>query len=172
MPPRAQKAPVGSYERDIADGYTLKWNSLGEMQLWLRNEERKNSIEFVTKEPRRNSNKKDHHWLMKYIYVCARQGSGGKSKYVPKHPERLRNIPARRAEDGCKCRLTVKTYPDTISVLGLYVPAHSHPIGNANVVYTRIPVQTRAEIERLLREGMRPDLVVSILPVDILCFPH
>ncbi|KAJ6588000.1 hypothetical protein B0H19DRAFT_1247722 [Mycena capillaripes] len=29
MPPCVQKAPVGSFERDIADGeYTLKWNSL------------------------------------------------------------------------------------------------------------------------------------------------
>jgi hypothetical protein len=132
------------------------------MQIWLRAEERKNTIEFVVKEARPNKNKKDHHWLVKHIYVCARQGSGGVKKYDPKHPDRVRNIPARRAEDGCTCRLTVKTYPDTSNILGLYVPEHSHPIGNANVVYTRIPVETRNQIERLLRDGMRPDLVVSI----------
>jgi hypothetical protein len=163
MPPRVQKAPVGSYEHDIADGeYTLKWNSLAEMQFWMRNKERKHTIEFVVKEPRHNKNKKGHHWLVKYIYVCARQGSGRKSKYVPKHPDRVRNVPARRAEDGCPCHLTVKTYPDTTLVLGLYVAEHSHPIGDDNVVYTRIPPHARAEIERLLREGMRPDLVVII----------
>ncbi|KAJ6592787.1 hypothetical protein B0H19DRAFT_920796, partial [Mycena capillaripes] len=101
MAPRVQKAPVGSYERDIADGeYTLKWNSLGEMEFWLRNEERRYTIEFVT-------------------------------------------------------------YPDTTMILGLYVPEHSHPTGDDNVRYTRIPLQARAEIENLLREGMRPDLILN-----------
>ncbi|KAF8143614.1 hypothetical protein K438DRAFT_1783632 [Mycena galopus ATCC 62051] len=113
---------------------------MGEMKIWLRNEERNNTIEFVVKEPRPNTNKKDHFWLVKHIYVCAHQGSGGKSKYVPKNPDRLRNIPARRAAEGCPCRLTVKTYPDTTIVLGLYVREHSHPVGDANVIYTRIPV--------------------------------
>jgi hypothetical protein len=141
-------------------------NSFGEMQIWLRNEEWSNTIEFIIKEPRPNTNKKDHHWLMKHIYVCAHRDSGGKSKYVLKNPDRIRNIPACRAEDGCGCRLTVKTYPDTSNVLGLYIAEHSHPVGNANVIYTRIPVEIRAEIERLLRDGMRPEIVVIILFVS------
>ncbi|KAJ7912838.1 hypothetical protein B0H13DRAFT_1874422 [Mycena leptocephala] len=59
MPSRTQKAPVGSYLRDIDDGeFTLKWSSLGEMQIWLRAEERKNTIEFVFKEARPNKNKR------------------------------------------------------------------------------------------------------------------
>lgn len=134
---------------------------MSDMSVWLRDEEKRRTIQFDVKESRRNKNTKDHHWLIKHIYVCARQGSGGKSKYVPKHPDRVRNIPARRAEEGCPCRLTVKTYPDTTAVLGLYVAEHSHPIGDANVKYTRIPPHTRNEIEELLRKGMRPDLVVS-----------
>ncbi|KAJ7488890.1 hypothetical protein FB451DRAFT_1166629 [Mycena latifolia] len=64
-----------------------------------------------------------------------------------------------RAEDGCPCRLTIKTYPDTARVLGLYAADHSHPTGDENVVFTRIPVQTRSKIEELLRQGIRPDLV-------------
>ncbi|KAJ7687489.1 hypothetical protein B0H17DRAFT_1136217 [Mycena rosella] len=159
---RTVKPPVGSYEHDVADGqYTLKWNSLADMTVWLRNEEQTNSIELVCKEPRSNKNKKDHHWLIKYLYVCARQGSGGKSKYVAKNAERVRNIPARQAEDGCPCRLTVKTYPNTPRVLGLYITEHSHPTGDANIIFTRIPLQTRGKIEELLRQGMRPDLVLN-----------
>ncbi|KAJ7150786.1 hypothetical protein C8R46DRAFT_1305589, partial [Mycena filopes] len=131
------------------------------MHFWLREEEKKLTIQFSSKEARPNKAKKDHQWLVKHIYVCARQGSGGKSKYVQKHRDRVRNIPARRAEDGCTCRLTVKTYPGTSVLLGLYLPDHSHPIGRENMVYTRISAETRAEIERLLREGMRPDLVLN-----------
>ncbi|KAJ6554775.1 hypothetical protein B0H19DRAFT_1263077 [Mycena capillaripes] len=147
MSTRVKKAPVGSYKRNLADGdSTLKWNCLAEMQFWMRNEERTHTIQFFMKEPRYSKNKKDHYWLVKHIYVCVCQ----KSMYVPKH-DRTRDIPAWRAEAGYPCRLTVKTYPDTTMVLGRY--AHSHPVGDDNVLYTCIPVHIRAKLKSSCKKG-------------------
>ncbi|KAJ7697853.1 hypothetical protein B0H17DRAFT_858058, partial [Mycena rosella] len=38
--------------------------------------------------------------------------------------------------------------------------SHSHPIGSQNLIYTRIPVATLLQIERDLRDGIRPEVVV------------
>ncbi|KAJ7291853.1 hypothetical protein C8J57DRAFT_1043714, partial [Mycena rebaudengoi] len=99
-------------------------------------------------------------WLQKTIYVCSRQGSGGKSHYQPTKGF-ARKIPSKRT--GCPCHLTVKTYPGTTEVLGLYKSEHSHPIGDENLGYTRLDVETRKEIENYLRLGVEPKKVLEII---------
>ncbi|KAJ7758829.1 hypothetical protein DFH07DRAFT_699137, partial [Mycena maculata] len=136
----------GTYHYDLASGkYSMKWSSLEEMQQWIREEENTKTIELHRKEIRRNRSKKPPVWTSKHIYVCSRQGSRSISKYTKK-TARGRKIPSKRILTGCQCRLTVKTYPGMTEVLGCYTHEHSHPTGDANARFIRIPVETRRRI--------------------------
>lgn len=150
---------VGSFDYDQKHGYTLRWPSLMAVHAWMKQECLENSVEFVKKGmPPRSE---EVGWLQKTIYICSCQGSGGKSHYQPTKGF-ARKIPSKRT--GCPCRLTVKTYPGTTEVLGLYKSEHSHPIGDENLKYTRLDVETRKEIENYLRLGVEPKKVVSNFP--------
>jgi hypothetical protein len=156
LPPPSSRYTTGSFEYDEVNDYTLQWSSFADMHTWLRLEEKRHTIEFRRKEIRRNKGA-DKVWAEKHIYVCARKGSGGKKTYQKKYSW-TRKIPTKRID--CDCRLTVKTYPGTETILGMYQPEHCHPIGNENTCFTRLPDKTRAEIERLLRLGVEPKAVV------------
>ncbi|KAJ7484187.1 hypothetical protein FB451DRAFT_1009249, partial [Mycena latifolia] len=145
--PPPSTLPVGSFEYDLKHNYKLRWASMTAMQAWMSQESRDKSIEFVQKNnlPRHPS---ITAWTETRVYVCARQGSGGKSKYCPKNNWE-RKISSKRT--GCPCHLTVKSYPGTSEVLGFYKSDHTHEIGDANVKYMRLDAETRKEIERLLR---------------------
>jgi hypothetical protein len=71
-------------------------------------------------------------------------GTGGKSKYAPKLHQQ-RKIASKRT--SCPCRLVVKTYPGTTTILGRYENEHSHPIGSQNLIYTHIPAAVLHQIE-------------------------
>jgi hypothetical protein len=129
---------------------------MAEMQSWMRNEEERNTIEFVRKEKRPNQ-ASTQLWNEKDIYICARNFSGGKNNYTKKFSW-TRKIPMKRI--GCSCRLIVKTYPDTDEVLGHYTSEHSHEIGSKNARFTRLEKETREEIEQMLRLGVEPKKVV------------
>ena len=151
------KSTWGSFEYDQANLYTLSWLSMEEMQIWLRREEAEKTVEFRCRETHRN-NGNCPVWVEKHIYLCARDGSGGVKTYMKKN-NWDRKVPTKHT--GCRCRLTVKTYPDTDVVLGLYQSEHDHAIGNENLRFTRLPEATCLEIERLLRLGVEPMFVVS-----------
>jgi hypothetical protein len=123
------------------------------MQQWIRDEEKTHTIELHRKEHRKNRSKKAPAWSSKHIYVCSRQSSRSISKYTKK-TARGRKLPSKRILTGCQCRLTVKTYPGTEEVLGRYTHGHSHPTGDANARFIRIPVETRLRIAELLRMGV------------------
>jgi hypothetical protein len=158
-------AKLGSYQRDVDEGqYPLAWMSLRDVQAWIRNKEANNSIELHVKDIIQNKNKREHQWTSRHVYVCSRQGTGGQKKYVPRDTgkeKKERKVPNKRIP--CPCRLVVKTYPGTVRVLGRYEGSHSHPTGSDNLKFTRIPLSTREEIGKLLREGVRPEIVVNFL---------
>ncbi|KAJ7672561.1 hypothetical protein DFH06DRAFT_95942 [Mycena polygramma] len=152
-------AKRGSYQHDLDSGeYLLSWNSLADMQAWLRQEETDKSISLLLKEAVPNKGKTPHEWTMKHIYVCGRMGTGGKSRYVPTTNQR-RKIPSKRI--SCPCRITAKSYPGTNTILGRYEDSHSHPIGAENLIYTRIPLDIRHRIKQDLRDGIKPDVVLA-----------
>ncbi|KAJ7025281.1 hypothetical protein C8F04DRAFT_1300355 [Mycena alexandri] len=105
----------GSYQHDLDSGQA---------------EETTKSVSFLLKEVEPNRGKTAHEWTAKHIYVCARMGTGGKSKYVPKR-EQIRKIPNKRID--CPCRVVGKSYPGTTTILGKYEDSHSHPIGSENL---------------------------------------
>jgi hypothetical protein len=149
----------GSYQYDLASGkYPLSWTSLSNLEAWIRAEESQKSIELALKEVVPNKGKGAHHWSKKHVYVCARMGTGGKSKYIPKNNQE-RKIGSKRTP--CQCRLVVKIYPSTDTLLGTYENDHSHPIGSQNLIYTHIPAAVLCRIEDDLRNGVRPESVVS-----------
>ena len=59
----------GSYATDLALGkYTLSWDTLSSMELWLEQEQQSKFIELRLKE--RERNKKSEEWTEKFICVC------------------------------------------------------------------------------------------------------
>ncbi|KAJ7128412.1 hypothetical protein C8R44DRAFT_700955, partial [Mycena epipterygia] len=123
----------------------------------MKQECRDKTIEFVKKDDRPRD-PAITTWTQKSVFVCSRQGSGGKSKYRAKNSW-TRKIESKRS--GCPCRLTVKSYPGTSEVLGFYKPDHTHAIGDDNLKYTRLDADTRKEIEKLLRLGVEPKKVLE-----------
>ncbi|KAJ7745004.1 hypothetical protein DFH07DRAFT_703742, partial [Mycena maculata] len=148
VPPSPEPAgPArGSFEWDLQRNYKLRWESWDATKAWMRAECRDKSIEFIKKEvPARPPS--ITAWDETHVYVCARQGSGGKSAYQQRN-NWTRKVPSKRT--GCPCRLTVKTYPSTPEVLGFYKPDHSHVTGDDNLKYMRLDAETREEIEKYL----------------------
>jgi hypothetical protein len=151
----------GSFGYDLATGkWSLRWASWHHFETWLRSEQHENSIQFVRKNIRKAT--PGQGWLQRHELVCARQGSGGLKKHVCKDPDRKRNIPTKRL--GCPCRLTVKTYPNTEEVLGMYTNAHSHDLGKDNLKFTRITPETRAWVTHLLSLGVENERIVCKYP--------
>ena len=158
----------GDYEKDLSGTvYTLAWDSLQDMEQWLKREQTEKCIELRKKEVVYNKAKGTKGWLAKHIYVCARQGTGGKSKYVKKHPEWNRKLPPKRLEDGCQCRLVVRTYPNTAKVLGKYSGDHDHAIGMENIRFTRLPSNIRMRIADLLRTGVSSANIVRVFQLSL-----
>lgn len=154
----ASQLHYGSYTSDLARGkYNLSWDSLDDMVLWLKNEQKSKFIELLLKETPVNP-KGSKKWTKKHVYVCAWQGSGGRKEYEKKHPEQTRKILPKRC--GCSCRLVVKSYPNTERVLGHYEESHTHPIGKDNAHYVRLPMETRLRIAEMLRLGITHKRIV------------
>jgi len=131
------------------------------MEDWKLVEEERLTMEFRSKQIKRPEGMMAEIWTTKQVFVCSHNNTGGKKAYNKKH-DRFRNIPSKKLGKGCPCRLTIKTYPNTDEILGLYGEEHSHEIGMTNSRFTRLRRETRIEIERLLREGVEPAKVVCI----------
>ena len=134
---------------------THEWNSLDEFKTWRMKEQLDHGIELLLV---RTLSASSSLWHEKRIYVCSRQGTGGKYKYIKKHPERIRSRPNKRT--GCRSGVTVKTYPHTSTVLGWYRAEHDHATGILNLRFTRLQDSTRAYASSLLRRHMDPKEVV------------
>ncbi|PPR00037.1 hypothetical protein CVT24_009046 [Panaeolus cyanescens] len=129
------KQPYGSGDTD--DGYTLLFENISAFQAWRQQEEETQCVEFVKGDTHGSKADpprfKDHTKL-----VCARHSRSGRKKYVKKHPERVRKVPSRKLEgQGCQASISYKTYFDTEQVRACYISQHSHPVGLANLPYTR-----------------------------------
>ena len=110
----------GSYTLDLAEGkYSLSWNSLDKMEVWLRKEEETKFIELRLKETQLNRTN-DGKWTQKLLYVCACQGTGGNKKYKKRNPKQGRKVSMKQC--GCPSHLTIKCYPNTEHILRLYIP--------------------------------------------------
>jgi hypothetical protein len=150
---------IGTFEYDQAHDYTLQWQSADELLSWMKIEERANSIELRRYQTHRNK-AADAVWDTKIIYKCARDGTGGYKVYRKNH-KYVRKITTKRV--GCSCWLRVKSYPGTTTLLGSYHSDHSHPLGDENLKYTRLPTEDVRLIEKLLGDGVAEKKIVSAI---------
>lgn len=158
-PPRDVATSTGDYENDLHSGkFNKSWDSLSMMHAWIHAEEEAVVMDLRLKMRQEHTAGARGAWIHRYYYCCTRQGTGGLSKYVKKHPEWNQKQGSRRT--GCACQLLVKSYPNTPRLLGQYVPEHSHPIGEANAQYTMLAKSTRIEITESLRAGVSVERVV------------
>jgi len=144
--PSTSRPPYGSGDTD--DGYTLVFPNIAAFQEWRAREEETQMVEFVKGDTHGSKavppRFKDHTKL-----VCARHSRSGRKKYVKKHPERVRKVPSRKLEgQGCQASVSYKTYFDTEEVRVCYIAEHSHPIGIANLPYTRRGRRAAVEAEK------------------------
>lgn len=158
--PNPTAPPAGSFLHDLAKGkYLQRWESWPEFEDWLAREQQDLAIELRHV----NTYSKADAYLRKLRYVCSRGGTGGRKEYNKLHPNWTRKCEGKRTD--CKCSLVVKEYPGVSTVLGDYVTTHNHPLGNANLRFTRIPKETREYIAGLLRLGVTPDRIVRASPL-------
>ncbi|KAJ7589141.1 hypothetical protein C8J56DRAFT_1164058 [Mycena floridula] len=156
-PPSTKPVPESSYASDVDSGdYNMVWDNEAGFKEWLKLEESRKSIEF-----RVTHNNPGKTYNRSIRRVCARNGTGGASKYRPKFPEHQRKVESKRT--GCGALLTIKTYNDTNIVLGKYVDQHDHPLGNDNVRFTRISKETREYIASLLRMHIEPAHILKLV---------
>ncbi|KAF8268145.1 hypothetical protein EI94DRAFT_1800802 [Lactarius quietus] len=118
-----KKPPYGSLAYDREKGtMPLEWRNEAEFLAWLSAEESDNGIQLILS---RTVNSDSPTWWARRVYRCSREFSGGQ-------PDRA-NMPDRKIlamKSGCRCRVTVKVYPDTETVC--YVRAAREPdLGNA-----------------------------------------
>ena len=122
----------------------MEWGSLTEFDVWRQEEELAYSIELIGSTVKRGNKL----WLEKRLYVCSRQLSGGRSRYQIKHPERRRKVNSKKS--GCDCRIVIKCYHHTPTILGRYEKEHDHEIGLANLAYTRMSHAAQKKIRSML----------------------
>lgn len=150
------------YDSRPESRYTLEWSSPTDFANWLREEQQKSCIELRVREVLEAKPHLKHLWENKTVYVCGRAATGGHKKYQRK-TDRKYKLESKKIKGGCPARLVVKTYPNTTHLRGCYSSSHSHDLLEANLVYTRVPDETRERVAALLRGGMTSDAVVSFL---------
>ena len=98
-------------------------------------------------------------WL---VFVCSRYGTGGAKEYVRLHPEWMdRKVGSKITK--CPASLTVKTYMNTETILGIYDAHRNHPIGDDNLRYLRISGDTREWIAGIMQLGVKATEITSLL---------
>jgi hypothetical protein len=145
-----------NYDRGMG-GYGMEWSNIDEFDAWHRSEELANSIELIASSTVHGGTL----WTRKRIYVCSRQRSGGPSKYQKKHPERHRKLESKKT--GCRCRVVIKQYPHTETILGRYTNKHDHEIGEANAAYTRLS-RSRNAREQIKTKLMQQSVGIQLKP--------
>jgi hypothetical protein len=140
----ATSCKVGSFIHDQEHGiYPLQWEDLSSFHAWRREEELSHSIELIAS----STVSGGRLWLQKRVYVCARQLSGGPNKYKKKF-SRFRKIGTKKT--GCRCRIVIKRYHHTPTILGRYVNVHDHDLGLGNIAYMRLSRGARETVKAML----------------------
>lgn len=132
---------------------THEWNSLDEFYMWRMIEELDHGVELHL--VRRKYSSGNGRWRENRTYVCSRQGTGGKSKYIrKKHDDGIKT-----RSTGCRCRLVIQIFHHVPTVLGWYKAKHNHHTQVASPMFTRLRESTRVHIVSHLRRRMNTEVV-------------
>ena len=106
-------------------------------------------------------NSRDRWQVDSMLYLClCLSGNWRKSQYKKKHPEHHRKLPNKWI--GCSCQLWVKCCPGMEKVLGKYEEGHSHPIGDRNIIHTRLSQETHFQMVEMVQQGFTHQRIVSV----------
>src|SRR6267378_169150 len=106
-----------TYDQD-KKGMSWEWANEDAFWAWLAAEEWKHAIELVVSQVEHS---KSPIWRERRLLKCVRGFTGGKREYQ-RTTASERKIPSKKT--GCRCRLTVKSYPHTETILGWYEDKH------------------------------------------------
>jgi hypothetical protein len=140
-------------------GYTHEWADFAEFTAWCQAEERAYLIEFISK-TRATPRVQGAVWTERRLFECARAKSKSGNAYQKK-TESQRKIGSKRT--GCGCKIVIKHYPHTLTILGYYDAEHDHDIGLKNVPYTRLSNEAWERINIMLSQNIEPKYIVSFL---------
>jgi len=147
----------GDFESDSQNAkYNKSWTSWQAFEVFRRDVEVQDAVEFL----KVKTNTGGDRYLSRLVFLCSRHGSGGAKEYTRLHPEwKDRKVGSKIIK--CPASLTVKTYMNIETVLGIYDAEHNHPVGDENLRYLRISGDTREWIAGMVRLGVKSTEIVS-----------
>src|SRR6266702_2755463 len=148
------------------DNMTLEWANEEEFLAWRAAKESDNTIELiVSKVVHSNS----PIWRERHVLRCSREWMGGQlaQNKSGDTAKRDRKIPSKKT--GCRCRLTIKLYWHTETILGEYEREQGHPLRDENLRFTWLSDTTRNLVMDLVHIGFDTKVVVSRVPCCLSC---
>ena len=130
--------------------YLHEWANITKFDTWYHKKELAYSIELIIS----HIAHRKKLWTLRCHYVCSWQLSGGKkTQYQRKCPDwKTKNS----KKTGCKCKITIKQYPDTLIILRWYEEEHDHKVSLANVTYMWISSASQEQIKNMLERKIDP----------------
>jgi hypothetical protein len=135
---------------------TLEWASSKKFQEWLAAKESDKSIELIVSHTTKLTD--SQVWREWRVLWCSREFMGGKINYQKK-TQWERKIPSKK--NGCQCRLIIKLYPDTNTILGKYDNQHNHLVSNSNLRFTRLLGKIRNLVMDMVYTGIDSQVIVE-----------
>jgi len=149
-PPETMETPAtstgrGSFNYDQEQGdYPMEWSDLAAFNVWHQKEELCYSIELILSMVKCRG----PLWTERWVYICSCQMSGGQKKYEKKNLGWHHKINSKKT--GCHCRIAIKLYSHTDTILGNYMNTHDHEIGSGNIAYMRMSGVAQEQIKSML----------------------
>ena len=157
---RGAEAPVTKWQRGSITYNREKgrmareWANEDAFLAWLAAEESEKSIELVVSQIERSDSL---IWRERRVLRCTREYTGGKPDHANAN-QKERMIPSKKT--GCRCRLTIKRYPHTETILGKYEDQHDHVLGDANLRFTRLSDATKELVMYMVHIGIDSKAIV------------
>ena len=137
-----------------------EWKDEDDFRAWLEAEESDKGIELIVSHVRHSDSP---IWRERRVLKCLREWTGGRpaqNKFASSAPvEQDRKIPSKKT--GCQCRLTLKFYRHTETILGNYESEHDHLLGDDNLRFTWLTDRTRELVTDMIHTGIDSKTIVS-----------
>ena len=140
----------------------LEWRDEEHFRTWLAAKESDKGIELIVSH---TVHSESLLWREQRILKCVCEWTGGWPVWNSSGSEgrdrkiQDRKIPSKKT--GCRCKLTIKLYRHTDTILGKYEMAHDHPLGDKNLRVTWLTDRTRDLVMEMVYLRIESKIVVS-----------
>ncbi|KAH9000047.1 hypothetical protein EDB92DRAFT_1812493 [Lactarius akahatsu] len=142
--PTAVTAPYGSITYNHQKGeMPFEWDNKDAFLAWLTAEEHENAIKFISQ----------------HMYQCSQGFLGGKQDHKAKTQIKRKIAPMKT---GCQCRMTIKMYLHTDTILGKYEGDHDHVLCNDNLRFLRLTERTKISVMDMVCMGMDSKAILPL----------